>query len=54
MGDQTQACDIYQTPLSSGYPLPLIQKQVIELHKTSFEADSTVGNLLQIYHSVIL
>ncbi len=24
MGDQTQAYDIFQTPLSSGYPLPLI------------------------------
>ncbi len=23
MGDQTQAYDIFQTPLSSGYPLPL-------------------------------
>ncbi len=23
MGDQTQAFDIFQTPLSSGYPLPL-------------------------------
>ncbi len=26
MGDQTQAYDIFQTPLSSGYPLPLIRK----------------------------
>jgi hypothetical protein len=25
MGDQTQAYDIFQTPLSSGYPLPLSQ-----------------------------
>ncbi len=25
MGDQTQAYDIFQTPLSSGYPLPLMQ-----------------------------
>ncbi len=25
MGDQTQAYDIFQTPLSSGYPLPLRQ-----------------------------
>ncbi len=24
MGDQTQAYDIFQAPLSSGYPLPLI------------------------------
>ncbi len=23
MGDQTQSYDIFQTPLSSGYPLPL-------------------------------
>jgi hypothetical protein len=26
MGDQTQAYDIFQTPLSSGYPLPLIRE----------------------------
>ncbi len=25
MGDQTQAYDIFQTPLSYGYPLPLMQ-----------------------------
>jgi hypothetical protein len=24
MGDQTQAYDIFQAPLSSGYPLPLL------------------------------
>ncbi len=26
MGDQTQAYDIFQTPLSSGYPLPLMSE----------------------------
>ncbi len=30
MGDQTQAYDIFQTPLSSGYPLPLsIAKKIL-------------------------
>jgi hypothetical protein len=29
MGDQTQAYDIFQTPLSSGYPLPLITKFLV-------------------------
>jgi hypothetical protein len=27
MGDQTQPYDIFQTPLSSGYPLPLTDKK---------------------------
>ncbi len=26
MGDQTQAYDIFQAPISSGYPLPLTQR----------------------------
>ncbi len=29
MGDQTQAYDIFQTTLSSGYPLPLIDSKDI-------------------------
>jgi hypothetical protein len=31
MGDQTQAYDIFQTPLSSGYPLPLNSTVLSEL-----------------------
>ncbi len=31
MGDQTQAYDIFQTPLSSGYPLPLIDKILLSM-----------------------
>jgi hypothetical protein len=33
MGDQTQAYDIFQTPLSSGYPLPLIYVRQIQIKK---------------------
>ncbi len=31
MGDQTQAYDIFQTPLSSGYPLPLNYRRILGL-----------------------
>jgi hypothetical protein len=47
MGDQTQAYDIFQTPLSSGYPLPLrihsgIQKEVRVIPGTAkLTADSS-------------
>ncbi len=44
MGDKTQAFDIFQTPLSSHYPLPLINnflslwQEKFQMSKTDFVA----------------
>jgi hypothetical protein len=35
MGDQTQAYDIFQTPLSSGYPLPLKRNTTVNAFSSS-------------------
>ncbi len=35
MGDQTQAYDIFQTPLSSGYPLPLMLRTSLDSYSFS-------------------
>jgi hypothetical protein len=44
MGDQTQACDIFQAPLSSGYPLPLtVISKIGNFHV------STVNSIYLIY-----
>ncbi len=43
MGDQIQAYDIFQTPLSSGYPLPLNVSMVIE--QRTVGKTETVGQM---------
>jgi hypothetical protein len=46
MGDQTQAYDIFQTPLSSGYPLPLNRflwsKSIFKRWVMTFYADHPI------------
>ncbi len=41
MGDQTQAYDIFQAPLSSGYPLPL--KQILKARIFKFLRSPWMG-----------
>ncbi len=41
MGDQTQAYDIFQTPLSSGYPLPLSSKIYLITGREAYKVQLT-------------
>jgi hypothetical protein len=56
MGDQTQAYDIFQTPLSSGYPLSLILEgySTGSLQFPSFEIDVTVSKRFQNRQGLII